>query len=245
MHLPFHIVFFRIMCALVCGAVLGLERERLEHSAGLRTHTLVSISSCLLMIVSAFGFADVLTPGLIVLDPSRMAAQVVSGIGFLGAGVIMFRQSHNTISGLNTAASIWSAAAIGLCCGGGLIFPALLSTVLILMVQTIWRTFEHRFFVHGSRLTLHLNHNEQNIIEVERVVQQANVRLRSLTIMPAAEQHDTRIVKLVLENATRKDAIALLQELQAMKGMLQVEYEGLRKETLEEQRNSARLSERK
>lgn len=230
MHIGFGHVFIRIVAALVCGAALGLERERLEHSAGLRTHTLVAVSSCLLMIVSAFGFADAIRPNLIVLDPSRVAAQVVSGIGFLGAGVIMFRQ--NTISGLNTAASIWSAAAIGLCCGGGLYAAAALATVLILLVQIIWRTFEHRFFIHGSRLTITLDRYEKSVVEVERVVQDCNVRLRSLTIMPG-EGHKTHIVQLILENATRKNAIQLLQRLQELEGIQQVEYEGLRKDTHE------------
>ena len=96
MHAISHLeIFYRVMFALLCGCLLGIERERSEHSAGIRTHSLVAVSSCLLMIVSAFGFNDAIAAGNVMLDPSRVAAQVVSGIGFLGAGVIMLRQ--NTI----------------------------------------------------------------------------------------------------------------------------------------------------
>src|SRR5947208_14636111 len=88
-------LLMRVGIALLCGALLGLERERLERAAGLRTPALVAVSSCLVMIVSIFGFSDAIGVNQVTLDPSRVAAQVMSGIGFLGAGVIIFRK--NTI----------------------------------------------------------------------------------------------------------------------------------------------------
>src|SRR4051794_17072968 len=125
--LPLQDVFLRLGVAAVLGSAIGLERERLERAAGLRTHALVSLTACLLMIVSAYGFSDVLnTQPNTTLDPSRIAAQVVTGIGFLGAGVIIFRK--NSIRGLTTAASLWAVAAIGLANGGGLIWPAIIAT---------------------------------------------------------------------------------------------------------------------
>ena len=109
----------RLVLAAALGSVIGFERERLSWAAGLRTHMLVCVGSTLIMIVSAFGFADVLgSSEHIVLDPSRIAAQVVSGIGFLGAGPILLR--GEIVRGLTTAASLWSVAAIGLAVGGGL-----------------------------------------------------------------------------------------------------------------------------
>ena len=118
--LPPSEVVIRLLLAAALGSVIGLERERLLWAAGLRTHMLVSVGSTLVMIVSAYGFAGVVnTPG-VSLDPSRVAAQVVSGIGFLGAGTILLRQE--VIRGLTTAASLWAVAAIGLAVGGGLYF---------------------------------------------------------------------------------------------------------------------------
>ncbi|MEZ7522563.1 MgtC/SapB family protein [Burkholderia vietnamiensis] len=100
----------RLVLAAALGSVIGFERERLSWAAGLRTHMLVCVGSTLIMIVSAFGFADVLGREHVVLDPSRIAAQVVSGIGFLGAGSILLR--GEIVRGLTTAASLWSVATI-------------------------------------------------------------------------------------------------------------------------------------
>src|ERR1700733_11755389 len=110
----------RLLVAAGLGSLIGAERERLVWAAGLRTHMLVSVGACLIMIVSAFGFADILGTKNVVLDPSRVAAQVVSGIGFLGAGSILMR--GEVFRGLTTAASLWSVAAVGLAVGGGLYF---------------------------------------------------------------------------------------------------------------------------
>lgn len=117
-------------CAFVLSAVIGLERERRFKSAGLRTHTLVGIGSALFTLVSAYGFAPLLSEE-VVLDPSRIAAQIVSGVGFLGAGVIFVRQ--NAVAGLTTAASIWVTAAVGMACGAGMPLIALATTLLHLV----------------------------------------------------------------------------------------------------------------
>src|SRR5471030_1913820 len=122
----------RLILAAALGSVIGFERERLSWAAGLRTHMLVCVGSTLIMMVSAFGFFDVLGRDHVVLDPSRIAAQVVSGIGFLGAGSILLR--GQVIRGLTTAASVWAVAAIGLASGGGMFFAAVLSTVVILVI---------------------------------------------------------------------------------------------------------------
>src|SRR5580692_12295966 len=97
------------------SALIGLEREIRQKSAGLRTYTLVGVSSALIMLVSKYGFTDVLENGRVVLDPSRVAAQIVSGIGFIGGGVIFVRK--DLVRGLTTATTIWVTAAVGMACG--------------------------------------------------------------------------------------------------------------------------------
>src|SRR3984957_5040653 len=104
--------------ALVLSASIGLEREIRQKSAGLRTHTLVGVGAALFMLISKYGFTDVVIPGQVILDPSRVAAQIVTGIGFLGAGLIFVRQ--DAVRGLTTAAAIWVTAAIGAASGAGL-----------------------------------------------------------------------------------------------------------------------------
>jgi putative Mg2+ transporter-C (MgtC) family protein len=125
-------ILYRLLTAAVLGSIIGFERERLLWAAGIRTHMVVCVGSCLIMIVSAFGFADSLSSKNVVLDPSRVAAQVVSGIGFLGAGAILAR--GEIVRGLTTAASIWTVAAIGLAVGGGLYFAAGASTAVIIVI---------------------------------------------------------------------------------------------------------------
>lgn len=116
-----------LLIAFVLSAVVGFERERQLKSAGVRTHTLVGLGSALFTLVSSYGFASVAAEGVIV-DPSRIAAQIVSGVGFLGAGVIFVRQ--NAVNGLTTAASIWMVAAIGMACGAGMPMLAIIGCAL-------------------------------------------------------------------------------------------------------------------
>ncbi len=104
--------------AFVLAALIGLEREFRQKSAGLRTHTLVGVASALIILVSKYGFTDVLENGRIVVDPSRVAAQVVSGIGFIGGGLIFVRR--DSVRGLTTAAIVWLTASVGMACGAGL-----------------------------------------------------------------------------------------------------------------------------
>jgi putative Mg2+ transporter-C (MgtC) family protein len=131
----------RLLIAALAGSFIGIERERLQWAAGLRTHMLVCVGSCLVIIVSAYGFSDVLGTH-IVLDPSRVAAQVVSGIGFLGAGTILLR--GEVVKGLTTAASLWAVAAIGLAVGSGLYIAALATTLIALLILAGLKPIEDR-----------------------------------------------------------------------------------------------------
>lgn len=113
------------------GTIIGLDREYREKEAGFRTHFLVSLGSALMMIVSQYGFSEILTHDGVSLDPSRIAAQVVSGIGFIGAGTIIF--NHQIVRGLTTVASLWATAGIGLTAGAGMSWLALAATILTLV----------------------------------------------------------------------------------------------------------------
>jgi putative Mg2+ transporter-C (MgtC) family protein len=110
--------FSELALALVLSALIGLEREVRQKSAGLRTYTLVGLASALIILISKYGFTNILADGRVVLDPSRMAAQIVSGIGFIGGGVIFVRK--DLVRGLTTATTIWVTSAVGMACGAGL-----------------------------------------------------------------------------------------------------------------------------
>lgn len=118
--------------ALLLSALIGLEREMRQKDAGIRTHTLVGVGAALFMLVSKYAFYDVVQPGHVLLDPSRVAAQIVSGIGFLGAGLIFVRR--DSVRGLTTAATIWLCAAVGMAAGGGLWLLAAAATAIYFLV---------------------------------------------------------------------------------------------------------------
>lgn len=129
----------RIVIAAVCGGIIGFERSRMRKEAGLRTHIIVAVGAALLMIVSKYGFDDILDlPGIRV-DGSRVAANVITGISFLGAGVIFVRDV--SIKGLTTAAGLWSMAGVGLAIGAGMYTVGIFSTALIMLIQV---------FAHGK-----------------------------------------------------------------------------------------------
>lgn len=132
----------RLFVALGVGAAIGMERSYSGRAAGFRTHALVSVSTALLMFVTVYEHAwiNTFTEGRLVLDPTRIAQGIMTGIGFLGAGAII--KSGNTIHGLTTAASIWITAAIGILVGIGFYFPALLATGVTLGVLTLFRWIE-------------------------------------------------------------------------------------------------------
>lgn len=142
-------VILRLIVSAVLGSLIGIERERLSWAAGLRTHMLVSVGSTLIMLVSAYGFSQILQSDKVVLDPSRMAAQVVSGIGFLGAGSILLR--GEIIRGLTTAASLWTVAAIGLAVGGGMYAAAVAGTMIVLIILAGMKPLERRFFADKQK----------------------------------------------------------------------------------------------
>ncbi|MBR5614222.1 MAG: MgtC/SapB family protein [Clostridia bacterium] len=133
-------LLLRIFIAGLCGCIVGYERKNRGKGAGMRTHTIVAIASCLLMIISQYGFSDFISRyssmGLDTrVDPSRIGAQIVSGIGFLGAGMIFIQK--RAVTGLTTAAGIWATAGIGMSIGTGMYFISIATTIIIVVVQII------------------------------------------------------------------------------------------------------------
>ncbi len=131
----------RILLAAVCGGVIGYERKNRGKGAGVRTHTIVAVASCLMTIVAQYGFADFFNYMSEMnietrLDPSRVAAQIVSGVGFLGAGMIFVQKK--VVTGLTTAAGIWAVSGIGMAVGGGMYFLGVSCSIIIVIIQIIY-----------------------------------------------------------------------------------------------------------
>ncbi len=139
-------IFFQIILAGVLGIAIGAEREHRHKSAGLRTYTLVSIGSALFTILSIYGFSA--DGGKIAYDPSRIASQIVVGIGFIGAGMVILRE--NKIEGLTTAAGIWTTASIGMAVSLGFYLIAIFTTVLILLVFVVLDRLKKELFLNDK-----------------------------------------------------------------------------------------------
>ncbi len=178
--------FLRIVIACVCGAVIGFERSKRFKEAGIRTHVIVCCAAALIMIISKYGFADLSrAAGDVYLsgtlngtrgaDPARVAAQVVSGISFLGAGVIF--KNGSTVKGLTTAAGLWATAGIGLSIGCGLYYLGLFTTLLIAVLQVLMHKFQFGGDSMSShRLTMEVKDHEAFSKELPQMLKDWNAR---------------------------------------------------------------------
>lgn len=166
----------RILLAGLCGGLIGYERKNRMKEAGIRTHFIVCLSAALMMIVSKYGFQDQIGTNNISLDPSRIAAQVVSGVGFLGAGMIFMRRQ--SVKGLTTAAGVWATAGVGIAIGSGLYLIGLFSSVVIVIAQTILhRDFSWLSTPRTEELTLKIS-NEPEVMEfLEQSFKKANIEI--------------------------------------------------------------------
>jgi putative Mg2+ transporter-C (MgtC) family protein len=196
------------------------------RAAGLRTHMLVCVGACLFMIVSAYGFNNVLGPH-VVLDPSRIAAQVVSGIGFLGAGSIMLRKE--AIKGLTTVASVWATAAIGLAAGGGLYTAAIAFTAIIILILAGLKPIETRYGAARTTLEFHLHARRGEVVlaAIEHALARGPSRIKQLLIETNDQAAEDNL-KLILTRVPPEQvnrAIRILEGLPFVIGVTREEPE--------------------
>ncbi|SHL62749.1 putative Mg2+ transporter-C (MgtC) family protein [Chitinophaga jiangningensis] len=213
-------IAIRLSMAALFGALIGLERERKDWTAGMRTHMMVSVGSCLIMMVSAFGFSDVLGTEHVVLDPSRVAAQVISGIGFIGAGTILFMK-QGTIRGLTTAAGLWTVAAIGLATGGGMYFAAgattLVAIIILWALQPLEKRVSQRFRQNSLRLVTTSSIIANNVLQ--RVTTMKELSLSGFFM---EKEDDYYTLQLKFDKITNESMLQLVQLLQQEKDIKEI-----------------------
>jgi putative Mg2+ transporter-C (MgtC) family protein len=209
--------FLNILIAALLGGAIGLEREYRAKEAGFRTHFLVALGAALFMILSAHGFEGVLTTENHRLDVSRIAAQVVSGIGFIGAGTIIF-QKH-AVRGLTTAAGLWVTAAIGMAAGAGLFLLSTATTLLVLLCLEAQNVLLRRLGHRHLDITFAADTRE----DVDRVLQHLNtldgVIADSLNMETATAPQPRYTVKLQLRLQRRQFRHRILDFIGEMKGV--------------------------
>lgn len=215
-------LLLRLLVATILGAAIGIERERRERAAGFRTHALVCVASALMMIVSTYGFPEEFGE---VLDPARIAAQVVSGIGFLGAGVIIFRK--NTVRGLTTAASIWAVSGVGLAVGGGLFVAGTAGALFMLLIQAGLSPVERKLFAHHSRrhrMLMHVPRSTTVFPEIRRIAANSpGFRLMSLDF-DFDEKAEMDVVEMTLEVKKPDDIMELIGQLRDIEGVRHLDW---------------------
>jgi putative Mg2+ transporter-C (MgtC) family protein len=220
----------RVALAIALGGLVGLERERRERAAGLRTHILVCLGSCIFTLVSAYGFHDwfaefeipngVMGPPR---DPSRIAAQIVSGIGFLGGGVIL--RNGLTVRGLTTAATIWATGAIGMAVGAGMYVLGAMSAILIVVVLVTMRRVNYFLYdrYHPDQLRVKVRVTSHSTVDrVLKVVREHCEEVSSMAIEPADLDVDDELMTLDIELKTGRDRLEFSHSLARTKGVVEV-----------------------
>jgi putative Mg2+ transporter-C (MgtC) family protein len=210
-----------VVVAAGLGGAVGLERELREREAGFRTHLLVSVGSCLFTLVSAYGFREF---GDSAVDPTRIAAQIVTGVGFLGAGAII-RQGL-AVRGLTTAATLWVVAAIGMASGAGYFSAAVITTALVLFSLWPLRIFAFRvmtrFRPETDRLLVQLPSGESPAPLIEKLESLGG----SLQSLEVGHEADRRTVLMDVTLPPKSDAPAIVSQLSQLDHVLEVRWSG-------------------
>lgn len=216
-ELTYVAVGLRIMAALIMGGILGLERGMKNRPAGLRTYMLVCVGSCLIMMTNQFIFQTTGTG-----DPTRMSAQVISGIGFLGAGTIVVTQ-HNQIKGLTTAAGLWACAAAGLALGIGFYEAAVAGGVSIFVILTLLQRWDDRMHSKGRVFDIYFELTEGYPLgELIRAVRAMELEVFDIRMESDAVLSDGLTAFVATVKAKRRVAhTGILAELKKLPG---VEY---------------------
>ncbi|MGX7706013.1 MgtC/SapB family protein [Methylobacterium sp. Gmos1] len=216
-------MILRLSLAAVLGSAVGFERERLLWAAGIRTHMLVCVGACLIMLVSAFGFNDVLGQKGVVLDPSRVAAQVVSGIGFIGAGTILLR--GEVVKGLTTAASLWAIGGIGLAIGGGLYVAGVATTVIVLVILAGVKPLEERYRdrLQILPITLTARRGTLSIDALQEVAGPRSSRVRQFIVRQSDDDPEMDEVSISFVRLSRTSVNEIADRLRKHPGVVKVE----------------------
>jgi len=219
-----------LFVALVLSSCIGVERELRQRSAGLRTHSLVGLGAALFMLISKYGFEDVLSPGRVVLDPSRVAAQIVTGIGFIGGGLIFVRR--DMVRGLTTAAAVWLTAAVGAACGAGMLALAAGATAGHFVVVYGYGPVVRLLARPGNRNLLWMRYRHgtgalrtvvQSCTEAGWVVAELSVAREGEVGAAQGDGHGGQEVEVSMELQGRGSLTDLVSDLEEIDGVVSVQ----------------------
>lgn len=211
----------RLVLAGLCGMLIGLERQNRLKEAGIRTHLLVAVGACLAALVSKYGFFDLMGSDFIKLDPSRVAASIVTGVGFLGAGMISVHRY--SVTGLTTAAGMWVTASIGMALGCGMYVTGFLSTALVLLAQVLLHLkFSQRLFPSVTMFSLDLEEDLGGLDSVLERLAACNVEVVNLELHTLVQSRTE--AELLLRLPRSLTPLQLAQELYHLRAVTHLEF---------------------
>ncbi len=200
----------RMVLAGLCGVVIGFERSRRQKDAGIRTHMIVALGAALAMIVSKYGFFDLLQFEGLRADASRIASNVITGVGFLGAGVIFVKDV--SIKGLTTAAGIWTTASVGLAVGAGMYTVALGATILMVLFQLVFHKYFSRLENTANEFTVTLADSLNAVKDFRAMLEQNKILVEKCKMTRNADSTITLDITIKKARSTSMDEILLVAE---------------------------------
>lgn len=217
-ELTYLAVIMRMLCSIIMGGLIGMERGMNRHSAGLRTYMMVCMGSCLIMMTNQY-VCQVMGSG----DPVRMGAQVVSGIGFLGAGTIMVTR-RNQIKGLTTAAGLWAAAGVGLAVGIGFYEAALAGTLGIVTILTFLHRWDDKMQQYGKVMAIYVElHKDTTLSHFLHDLKSMEIEFHDIEMDHDNSDEHSRSMVMTLKSQKRIDHKKLLSKIRKMDGVVYLE----------------------
>lgn len=221
-------ILIRLSLAVFLGGLIGFEREQQNHPAGLRTHILVCLGSSMIMLLSIYGFAEFAGEPNVRIDPARLATAVITGVGFLGAGTILF--TGKSITGLTTAASLWVVAAIGLQIGAGFYFSAAAGTILVFITLWVFNKVEHRFLKSKKvrKLTIQADTEEELLDIVTQRLASRSIMTQKMMLQRIRPSLDMPLcweVKLDIVVPRTMEPKEIVAEMKQIGGVVAVSFE--------------------
>lgn len=213
----------RIVVSSLCGGLIGFERSRRQKDAGIRTHIIVALGSALIMVISKYGFEDIVVSETMKFDASRIASNVVTGVSFLGAGVIFIKEQ--SIKGLTTAAGIWATAGVGLAIGAGLYFVGITATALLIVIQLILHKYASKLEGNYSKsIYIEVDNAGSRSFEIGAIINRFGASLHSLEILYADgktgnRKSDSTVLRAVVFPKNENSLNLITSSIRALEGV--------------------------
>lgn len=220
----------RLLLALLLGGLVGWEREYHNKQAGFKTHVLVAVSSCLIMLISIYGFAELDDHPNVRFDPARLAAQAISGIGFLAGGAILVRPDL-IVSGLTTAATLWMVMAIGLGVGTGFYFASILATLMVLFTTMALPRIEARLMPNNSRqklLRIRMEDSPGQLGKIASILGNEGCSIKNIVLHEEKKRKQAVLIALAeiqVVIPSGREKLVISDMLRTVEGVLDIEWE--------------------